>query len=114
MRNDDNIFKGMDEAAKIAHIKDKANWSTVFFKNKLDPKAGWATPFVTGHKYRFHFGKTGINFESLTVTMSERWEPTDKSIHFTHNFTDVRAAIDLQLDGKVIKNNSIAEKESDW
>jgi hypothetical protein len=63
----------MDEAAKIAHVKDKTNFSTIIFKAKKDPANGWAVPFVTGHSYRVHFGMTGINFENLKVTMSERW-----------------------------------------
>jgi len=114
MKNDDNLFAGMDEAAKTAHIKTKSNFSTIIFKPKLDPVKGWATPFVTGHKYRIHFGMTGINFENLRVTSSERWEETDKNIHFTHNFTDVRAAIEVKRDGKVILNNTIGKEESSW
>jgi len=39
--------------------------------------------------------------------MSDRWETTDKNIHFTHNFTDVRAKIDVKYDGKILKNDSI-------
>ena len=113
MRNDDSIFAGMDAAAKTAHIKDKKNFSTIIFKSKLDPKNGWATPFVTGHKYRIHFGMTGINFENLKVTTSERWEATDKNIHFTHNFTDVRAAIDVKLNGKIIANATLKSQTDD-
>jgi hypothetical protein len=70
LKYDDNLFSGMDEVAKIAHVKDKTNFSTIIFKPKSDPMAGWATPFVTGHKYRIHFGMTGLNFENLMVTMS--------------------------------------------
>ena len=29
--------------------------------------------------------------------MSERWEPTDKSIYFTHNFSDIRAEINYSV-----------------
>jgi len=57
---------------------------------------------------------TGINFENLKVTSSERWEETDKNIHYTHNFTDVRAAIDVKRDGKVMLNNSLGADESKW
>lgn len=114
MRNDDNLFTGMDEAAKTAHIKTKSNFSTIIFKPKHSPSNGWATPFVTGHKYRVHFGMTGINFENLKVTMSQRWEATDKNIHFTHNFTDVRAKIEVKLDGALIDNDTIPALESEW
>ena len=111
LRNDDNLFEGMDEEAKKAHLLDKANWSTNPFKDLGLP---WATPFVTGHKYRFHFGMTGINFENWKISTSFRWEETDNPIHFTHNFTDVRAAIEVFRDGKVILNNTIPESEADW
>ena len=104
----------MDEAAKTAFVKDKTNFATQLWKKKGDPDKAWATPFVTGHRYRISFGMTGLNFENLKVTMSERWEATDKNIHFTHNFTDVRAAIDVELDGVLIKNDTIAAEESGW
>jgi hypothetical protein len=56
---------------------------------------------------------TGINFENLKVTTSERWEETDKNIHFTHNFTDVRAAIDVKLNGKIIANATLKSQTDD-
>lgn len=114
LKYDDNLFSGMDEAAKIAHIADTTNYATIFWKTKLDPLSSWATPFVTGHSYRIHWGKTGLNFEKMKATMSERWEATDKNIHFTHNFTDVRAAIEVTIDDVLVKNDSIAALESDW
>ena len=57
---------------------------------------------------------TGIDFEKLKITMSDRWKTTDKPIHFTHNFTDVRAKIDVKYDGKLFKNNSITDLQEDW
>jgi hypothetical protein len=33
---------------------------------------------------------TGLDFERMRLTMAQRWEETDKSIYFVHNFTDVR------------------------
>lgn len=38
----------------------------------------------------------------MTLDPSERWEPTDKSIYFVHNFTDVRATIDVKLGGLMV------------
>jgi hypothetical protein len=34
--------------------------------------------------------------------LSEKWEPTDKSIYFVHNFTDIRAEINftVKMDGE--------------
>lgn len=32
----------------------------------------WPVPFVTGHKYRLHWGWSN-DFMTMTVTPSERW-----------------------------------------
>ena len=45
----------------------------MFYKPKLDPAHGWATPFVTGHKYKIHWGQTGLDYDQMTVDPSERW-----------------------------------------
>jgi len=47
------------------------------YKEKLDLKSGWATPLVTGHKYKIHFGMTGLDYEELIIDASERWEEWD-------------------------------------
>jgi hypothetical protein len=47
--------------------KDSKNYATIPFKLLRDPTNGWATPFVTGHKYKFHFGKRGIDWEKLEL-----------------------------------------------
>lgn len=76
----------------------------------MAPANGWAVPFVTGHKYRFHFGKIGTNFENLKITQSTKWEQTDRPVYLVHNFSDVRAAIDVQVnDGAKILNETIKE-----
>jgi hypothetical protein len=43
------------------------------FKEKLDPKNGWTVPLVTGHKYKFSWGNTGVDFEEMKITLSDRW-----------------------------------------
>lgn len=43
------------------------------------------------------------------MDMSERWETYDKDIQFYHNFSDVRVAIKLTVDGTQIQNNTITE-----
>lgn len=70
MKYEDSLFVGMTAEQKTAHIKTKSNFATIAWKDKLDPRAAWATPFVTGHRYRISFGVTGINFENLTVVTS--------------------------------------------
>jgi len=89
----------MNEQSWTNYVNNKDNFATVKFKDKFDPKNGWAVPFVTGHKYRFHFGKIGTNFENLKITQSEKWEITDRPVYLVHNFSDVRAAIDVQVNG---------------
>jgi hypothetical protein len=55
----------------------------------------------------------------MQVELSERWTDTDKSIYFVHNFTDVREAMDVSVNGLPIdsenyKNDTIALEEKDW
>jgi hypothetical protein len=69
---------------------------------------------VTGHKYKVHWGKTGLDFETLKMTMSQRWEDTDKPVYLVHNFTDVRQAVTVELDGVLIENNTIPTLDSEY
>jgi hypothetical protein len=40
---------------------------------------------------------------------------TDKPVYLSHNFSDVRAAIDVIVDGgEITLNNTIAANEADW
>jgi hypothetical protein len=115
LKYDDSLFTAMDALTYQAHLDDKTQYSTIIYKPKLDPSNGWATPFVTGHKYKIHFGMTGLNFENLRIDMSERWLNTDKPVYLSHNFSDVRAAIDVIVDGgEITLNNTIAANEADW
>ena len=89
------------QIAEYGNVTDlhnnKTAHATIIFKEKSDPGNGWATPFVTGHKYKLHWGMTGLDFETMKYTLSEKWEPTDKDIYFVHNFTDVRAEINFTV-----------------
>jgi len=95
VRYDDDIVA--DHGNKTEYLANETHYSTMLFKDKSDPANGWATPFVTGHKYKIHFGMTGLDYEELTIDASERWEDWDKSIYFVHNWTDVRMAIDFKV-----------------
>jgi hypothetical protein len=53
-------------------------------------KSGWTIPFVTGHKYKISWGNNGLDWDQMRVDLSERWEESDRSVYFIHNFTDVR------------------------
>lgn len=88
LRYDDSIVA--EYGNKTEYLLNKTNYGTMFYKLSGDPSNGWATPFITGHKYKIHFGMTGLDYEQLTIDASERWEESDKSIYLVHNWTDVR------------------------
>ena len=55
-----------DQIAEYGNItdyhKNKKAHSSIFYKTKKAPMKGWAVPFVTGHKYKIHWGLTGLDF----------------------------------------------------
>lgn len=61
LRYDDSIIA--EHGNKTEYILNKTNYGTMVFKLSLDPSNGWAVPFVTGHKYKIHFGMTGLDYE---------------------------------------------------
>jgi hypothetical protein len=63
LKYDDEVIGAMDNDTLNAYIENRDNYGSIIFKPKQDPMNGWATPFVTGHKYKFHFGLTGLDFE---------------------------------------------------
>lgn len=65
LRYDDSVLAEYYGGNKTLYTADKSQHSTILFKEKLDPMNGWATPFVTGHKYKIHFGMTGLDYEEL-------------------------------------------------
>ena len=81
----------MNETELKTYIKTKSNWATLNWKIKGTPDNANTGSFIIGHKYRIHWGQTGIDFEYMKVYISEEWTPTDESLFFVHNFTDVRA-----------------------
>ena len=113
IRYDDDVIAEYG-GNKTEYVTVKSYHSSFPFKLKLDPSNGWAVPFVTGHKYKFHFGMTGLDYERLTISTSERWEATDKPIYLVHNWTDVRAAIDFTVDGKKRDNDTIDADSNNW
>jgi hypothetical protein len=57
---------------------------------------------------------TGLNFENLKVQLSEHWEETDRDIWFVHNFSDVRAAIDVKVDDSALVANNTLHTANSW
>jgi len=47
------------------YLENKTNYGTYHFTLKLDPGNGNAFPILTGHKYKIHWGQTGLDYEAL-------------------------------------------------
>jgi len=71
--DDDQIYSDVSASAEVKakeleeYKKDSKNYAAIPFKLLRNPTNGWATPFVTGHKYKFHFGNRGIDWEKLEL-----------------------------------------------
>jgi hypothetical protein len=46
--------------------------------------------------------------------MSQKWEDSDKPLYLVHNFTDVREAVEVRLDGELIDNNTIPTSDGEY
>lgn len=68
------------------------------------PSKSWAVPFVTGHKYRIHWGQN-VDFTQMKAMLSNRWTPEDKNVHIMMNFTDTRASINITDTKKTLIGN---------
>jgi len=99
MRYDDEITKDWVNEIRTnettPYLVNQTNYGTGNWKEKSNPMFANTIAIVTGHKYRIHWGKTGINFEDLSLRIDENFLDTDKSIYLVHNFSDVRAAIEV-------------------
>jgi len=68
LRYDDDLLAAQEDLD--AYIDDVGNYGSIDFKLNKDPSNGWATPFVTGHKYKLHWGQSGVDFEGMTADVS--------------------------------------------
>lgn len=109
---DDDLLAAQDDVE--AYEDDVSNYGTVLWKENTDPSHGWATPFVTGHKYKLHWGQSGIDFDAMTADVSMRWQEDDHNLMLVHNFTDIREAIDTSFNGEFVENATIPESENDY
>lgn len=90
-----------------AYILNRDNYGVVNFKAKLDPMSSHTFPIVTGHKYKFHYRNTGVDWDQMQIQLSERWVDTDKPVYLFNNFTDVRAQIDVKVGDKLVTNGTL-------
>jgi hypothetical protein len=54
----------------------------------------WAAAFVTGKRYHVHWG-TALDFDTMTMTLSNRWTAADEPVRFHSTHIDVRQAINF-------------------
>ena len=97
LRYDDDLTSSFG-ANLTNYTGNWSEWAVLEFKKFLDP-TGWAVPFVTGHKYKIGWTGSGLDFTSMSMTLSTRWQTTDKSLYFLHNFIDRREAIRVNVNG---------------
>lgn len=90
---DDDIVADMTDEEMTAYIDDKPDYGMVFFKEVLKPRNSWTIGYVTGHKYKIHWGQTGLDWDTMSMTTSEMYRPEDKPIYFVHNYTESRELI---------------------
>lgn len=69
LRYDDDQLPESEEELE-AYLADASNYGSIDWKKKKDPSRGWATPFVTGHKYKLHWGQSGVDFNAMTADVS--------------------------------------------
>jgi hypothetical protein len=93
---------------------DTSLYSKIDYKTAKPEPFPYAIPFVTGKKYKVSFGKVGLDWETLDIHVSKKWESTDKPIYIVNNFTDIRAKIEVKIANILIPNNSIGATPVEW
>jgi len=107
--NYDDELLPEDPAELETYLKDADRYGVVDYRDKTDPSKSWAIPFVTGHKYKAHWGIVGLDWDGMKMQMSERWSESDKPIYMVHNFTEQRHAIEVDNRGQEITNDTWIE-----
>jgi hypothetical protein len=83
----------------------KEQHGSMIFKKSKDPSNGWATPFVTGHKYKISFGMTGLDYEnSLLMPLRDGKNGTSQFTSFTTG---------LMSDKQLISESERMEEDGD-
>lgn len=50
----------------------------------------------------------GVDWDKMIVDVSERYLEDDKGLFFVHNFTDVRAEMDVKFNNQKRENDTIS------
>ena len=87
---DDEIINYMDNETLTAYVDNKTDYGMAYFKESLKPSNSWTIAYVTGYKYKIHWGQTGLDWDTMSMSITETYETTDKPIYFVHNHTEAR------------------------
>lgn len=111
---DDEIILGMTDEELTAYVDNKTDYGMAYFKESLKPMNSWTIGYVTGYKYKIHWGQTGLDWDSMSMYVTETYETTDLPIYFVHNHTEARELISLKVDGVEMPNDTIPANKADY
>jgi hypothetical protein len=103
---DDELVNSMTAEELEAYTEDEYNWIVLGWHVQ-----GWGLPIVTGHKYKWHLGTRGTDFENIYFGVPTHYQGHHKSIYMVHNYTNYRMGMDVYKDDLIKPNNSIPEDE---
>jgi hypothetical protein len=90
-------------------LSDDSYYGCFDYVPRQRPYAGWAAPFVTGHRYKIHWGNGNRQISSFKISLSERWTNEDGEIVLFSNFSTPIDEFKVTVDGEtVIPNNTIS------
>lgn len=111
---DDEIIDNMDNETLTAYVDNKTDYGMAYFKESLKPSNSWTIGYVTGYKYKIHWGQTGLDWDTMSMSVTETYETTDLPLYFVHNHTEAREVISLKVDGVQMENDTIPDDEADY
>jgi len=110
---DEDQIAGKNETELADYLKDTSILGNVQWLKKQAPSKTWVAPFLTGHRYHLRWGARGLDFTRMRLTMSQRWETTDKPVYFYHNHIDVREDFEFHYLGAQRTNESLTHTDAD-
>ena len=111
-------FSSTDEIELLANNTLASYLNDVSRYTEVTGSKALAVPFVTNHRYRFHFD-TNRELDSLHLTVSEKYRAEDWPIILNTNYTEVREAFVVQsvVDGEpyeVIADGTLLADSLTW
>ena len=66
-------------------------------------------PYVTKHKYKVHW-EYGLDFTSMELDITTRWQKSDSDLYLIFNFTDERGRVDVITGNLTVPNATLLHK----